>query len=195
MPDADTISRELLERVRRRDEAASRELVETLYPLVLRIVRAHRPQRMAEEDLCQEVFMSLFASLEQYHGTVAFSHWVSRIAVNRCIDQLRRHRSRPELRFADLSADEVHALTELQVRDPAPSTPEALATTDLLGRVLATLPPEYRLVIQWLELEERSVKDICALTGWSAALVKIRAFRARRRMRQELERLLKKEPS
>ena len=52
-----------LERVRRRDQQAARELVEHLYPLVVRIVRAHLPRRVAEEDLCQEVFLKMFSRL------------------------------------------------------------------------------------------------------------------------------------
>src|SRR5262245_38091133 len=110
----------LLEGVRRREEAAARSLVERLYPLVARIVRAHRPQRMAEEDLCQEVFMTVFASLGQFRGNVPFEHWVSRVAVNTCIDHLRRQRSRPELRWADLSGDEAHALQSMLVDERRP---------------------------------------------------------------------------
>jgi RNA polymerase sigma-70 factor (ECF subfamily) len=195
MPEAESISSDWLERVRAHDEAASRELVERLHPLVLRIVRAHRPQRMAEEDLCQEVFMSLFASLAQYRGSVPFDHSVSRVAVNTCIDHLRRHRSRPELRWADLAPDEARALESLHDGHPATSTGDAVATNDLLEKILATLPPEDRLVIQLMALDQRSVKEVCALTGWSAPLVKVRAFRARRKMRRSLELLLKSEKS
>ena len=72
MPSDPAIPRDWLERVIARDQTASRELVERLHPLVRRIVRAHRPWRMAEEDLCQEVFMSVFSSLGQYRGSVPF---------------------------------------------------------------------------------------------------------------------------
>jgi RNA polymerase sigma factor (sigma-70 family) len=195
MPDAEPISREWIERVRAHEERASRELVERLYPLVLRIVRAHRPQRMAEEDLCQEVFMSLFASLEQYRGTVPFDHWVSRVAVNTCIDHLRRHRCRPELRWADLAPEEARTLESLRDRTTTATAADTLAVKDLLEKILATLPPEDRLVIQLTALEERSVKEVCAVTGWSAPLVKVRAFRARRKLRLALEHLLKAEKS
>ena len=60
-----------LERVRRRDQAAARELVEHLYPLVIRIVRSHLPRRVAEEDLAQEIFLKMFTRLEQYKGRPA----------------------------------------------------------------------------------------------------------------------------
>ena len=70
-----------LERVRRRDQDAARQLVDHLYPLVIRIVRAHLPRRVAEEDLAQEIFLKMFTRLAQYQGAVPFPHWVSRIAV------------------------------------------------------------------------------------------------------------------
>jgi len=78
-----------LDRVRQRDQAAARELVEHLHPLVIRIVRSHLPRRVAEEDLVQDIFLKMFTRLEQYQGAVPFPHWVSRIAVTTCIDQLR----------------------------------------------------------------------------------------------------------
>ena len=90
-----------LERVRQRDQDAARELVDHLYPLVIRIVRSHLPRRVAEEDLAQDIFLKMFTRLEQYQGNVPFPHWVSRIAVTTCIDQLRAQKRRPEFRWAD----------------------------------------------------------------------------------------------
>src|ERR1043165_8166000 len=97
-------------RVRAGEQAAARELVERLYPIVLRIVRAHRPRRIAEEDLTQDVFIKMFKRLAQYRGDAPFEHWVSRIAVTTCMDQLRAQKCRPELRWADLSPGEAAAL-------------------------------------------------------------------------------------
>src|ERR1044072_149364 len=99
-----------LARVRQRDQPAARELVGHRYPLVSRIVRAHLPRRVAEEDLAQEIFLKMFTRLEQYQGAVPFPHWVSRIAVTTCIDHLRAQKRRPEFRWADLSENEADVL-------------------------------------------------------------------------------------
>ena len=88
----------LLAQVRAHDEAAARALVERLYPLVARIVRANLPRRDEPEDLMQEVFLKTFSKLEQFSGEVPFEHWVSRLALTTCIDRLRRQKARPELR-------------------------------------------------------------------------------------------------
>src|SRR5512137_1207494 len=91
-----------IERVRQRDEEAARQLLRHLYPLVIKLVRAHLPRRTSEEDLAQTVFMKIFANLDQYSGSVPLEHWVSRISINTCLNQLRLERVRPELRWSDL---------------------------------------------------------------------------------------------
>jgi RNA polymerase sigma-70 factor (ECF subfamily) len=177
---------ECLEGVRRQDAAAAHALVEHLYPLVIRIVRSHLPRRLAEEDLAQNVFLKLFSRLEQYGrrpGT-PFEHWVSRLAVRTCLDSLRAERRRPELRWSDL-AEETAAWVKyvLSAADAAPPTPAA-AARETLEILLRQLPPADRLAITLMDLEERSVKEISQVTGWSVALVKVRVFRARRRLRK-----------
>ena len=64
------------------DDEAARKLVRRLYLLVARIVRAHRPRRTAEEDICQMIFIKVFQKLSQFSGNVPLEHWVSRVAVN-----------------------------------------------------------------------------------------------------------------
>ena len=191
MPDENDDLSLLLAAVRRRDEAAARRLVERLGPLVLRIVRAHRPRRVAEEDLCQEVFMSVFADLGQYRGAVPFERWVARVAVTTCFDALRRERARSELRWADLSEAEAAALERMHADRHEPHGVERDAARELVAKLLGTLPAEDRALLQWLAIEERSVEEVCALTGWGRSRVKVRAFRARRRLRGELQKLLR----
>src|SRR6478736_6004172 len=106
-----------LDRVRQRDQTASRQLVDHLYPLVIRIVRSHLPRRVAEEDLAQDIFLKMFTRIEQFQGNVPFTHWVSRIAVTTCIDQLRSQKRRPEFRWADLSEKEADVLDNVLTND------------------------------------------------------------------------------
>src|ERR1051325_4523881 len=101
----------LVAAARRHDEEAARELVRRLYPLVLKLVRSHRPRRTAEEDLCQMIFIKIFQKLSQFSGKVPLEHWVSRIAINTCLNQIESEKVRPELRHADLSEEE-RALVE-----------------------------------------------------------------------------------
>jgi len=178
-------------RVRAGDEDAARSMMERLHPLVLKLVRSHLPRRTAEEDLVQSIFLKIFTKLDQYSGGVPLEHWVSRIAVNTCLSQLDRERVRPEIRWADLSEEEEQVLGNLARNPDEPSAAEAVASRDLVERLLEGLPPKDRLLITLLHLEERSVQEVAAITGWNSAVVKVRAFRARQRMKKQLGPLLK----
>lgn len=182
-----------LERVRLRDQAAAKALVEHLYPLVIRIVRAHLPRRVAEEDLAQDIFLKMFTRLAQYQGNVPFPHWVSRIAVTTCIDQLRAQKRRPELRWADLSETEAEVLDNV-LTDTRDETPvDILSTRELVAKLMAQLKPEDRTVIQLLDLEQKSIAEISQLTGWGQSMIKVRAFRARRKLQKLFQDLQQKE--
>lgn len=174
-----------LRRVRENDQDAARALVEQLYPLVIRIVRSHLPRRTAEEDLAQEVFVKLFSRLDQYEARqdVPFEHWVSRMAVRTCLDALRAEKRRPELRWSDLSEEETAWLDYLVSEAPTAPDVSASDAREVVEKLLAQLAPPDRLVITLLDLEQRPVKEIARLTGWSATLVKVRAFRARRKLK------------
>jgi len=196
MPEVEIDIAACLERLResergagRRDEAAARDLIQALYPLVLKLVRRHLPRRTAEEDLCQMIFVKLFQNLHQYSGAVPLEHWVSRIAVNTCLNQLRAEKVRPELRWADLSETQV-AVLENRPEAMAESETEAIASREIVARLMEALNPADRLVIQLLHLEGRSVQEVKALTGWSLPLVKVRAFRARQRLKSLFQSLM-----
>ena len=184
-----------LERVRARDQAACRQLVEQLYPQVIRIVRSHLPRRVAEEDLAQEVFLKMFTRLDQYQGAVPFPHWISRIAVTTCIDQLRAQKRRPEFRWSDLSENEAQLLDNVLTNDDESPPDEALEARELVNKLLGQLKPEDQLVIRLLDLEQKTIREISALTGWNGALVKVRAFRARRKLHKLFTALQRKERS
>ncbi|MFH1496958.1 MAG: RNA polymerase sigma factor [Verrucomicrobiota bacterium] len=184
-----------LQRVREGNQAAARELVDDLYPLVIRIVRARRPRRVAEEDLAQDIFLKMFSRLDQYQRQVPFPHWVSRIAVTTCIDQLRSQRRRPELRWADLGEGEAAALEASLRNDDTDATPDALAARELVHTLLEQLSAPDRMVLQLLDLEQKTLVEIRELTGWNLTLIKVRAFRARRKLQKLFTALQQKERS
>jgi RNA polymerase sigma-70 factor, ECF subfamily len=177
----------LVAAARQHDESAAREIVRRLYPLVVKLVRSHRPRRTAEEDLCQMIFIKVFQKLDQFSGKVPLEHWVSRIAINTCINQIQAERVRPEFRQADLSEEEVALVHNLAATAEELGPDRSFAARDLVERLLAMLKPAERLVIDLLYLQQRSVAEIQALTGWGASLVKVRAFRARQKMKQQLD--------
>lgn len=175
------------------DDDAASELVRHLYPLVAKLVRSHRPQRAAEEDLCQMIFIKIFQKLSQYSGAVPLEHWVSRIAINTCLNQIAAEKARPELRRADLSEEQDAVLENLASSSDELAPDQSLAARDLVEHLLDALKPAERLVLDLLYLQQKSVDEIRQLTGWSKALVKVRAFRARQKLKEQLARIQQKE--
>jgi RNA polymerase sigma-70 factor (ECF subfamily) len=187
------VSRELVAAVLREDEAAARELVRSLYPLVAKLVRAHRPVRTAEEDLCQMIFIKVLQKLPQFSGAVPLEHWVSRIAINTCLNQIQAEKARPELREADLSEEQAAVIQNLTSTAEELAPDQSFASRQLVEHLMNALKPAERLVIDLLYLQQRSVAEIRHATGWSAALVKVRAFRARQKMKRLLSNMTLRE--
>jgi RNA polymerase sigma-70 factor (ECF subfamily) len=113
-----------------------------------------------------------------------------RLTVRTCYDFLRSHQRNKELNFSELSDPENDWLDRF-VSQPETAAEHADAAKQLIDRILTQLTPAAQLVITLLEIEERSVKEIASLTGWSVALVKVRAFRARAEMKKVLAKLRK----
>jgi RNA polymerase sigma factor (sigma-70 family) len=185
----DSDSSALVEAALRHDDEAARELVRQLYPLVAKLVRAHRPRRAAEEDLSQMIFIKVFQKLSQFSGKVPLEHWVSRIAVNTCLNQIASEKVRLELRQADLSEEEQAVVENLAATSEELAPDKRFASRQLVEHLLAALKPAERLVIDLLYLQGRSVAEIKKITGWSEPLVKVRAFRARQKMKEQLKRI------
>ena len=178
-----------LARVREQDESASRALVEHLWPLVIKIVRSHLPRRLGEEDLAQEIFLKIFSRLDQYETRRPFEHWVSRVAVTTCLDALRAEKRRPEWRMADLGEEEARWLEHMTSDDRSAPPADESGAREIVTKLLKTLPEDDRLVISLLDLEQKSVAEIGELTGWGASKVKVKAFRARRKLRAHARQL------
>jgi RNA polymerase sigma-70 factor, ECF subfamily len=157
------------------DEEAFAELVRRYKRKIFGIASRFARNDHELNDICQEIFVKTYQNLAKFRGDAPFEHWVSRIAVRSCYDFLRKTRRER----ANVSLDEV----EIGVEDNV-STARA---NELLQWALNKLSADERLVITLLELEERSVREVAGLTGWSEANVKVRAFRARQALKKVLE--------
>jgi len=191
MPDSATVERtdaELIAAVLAGDTACFEPLLQKYQPRVFATARRYARRESEVEDIVQEVFFKAFHRLSSFRGDAPFEHWLMRLAVRTCYDFLRAHQRNREMSFSDFTDDESHWLDHFAA-NPAEASENAAAARELVERVLAQLPPAARMVITLLEIEDRSVKEVAALTGWSVPVVKIRAFRARAQMRKCLEKL------
>jgi RNA polymerase sigma-70 factor (ECF subfamily) len=181
---------ECLVLVRQRDEEAARRLVQHLYPLVMKLVRAYRPRRTDEEDLAQMVFMKVFARLEQYSGKVPLEHWVSRIAVNTCLNLIAAEKSRPEVRWADLSEEQCQVLETLTASGGELHPDNWLSGREIVEKLLEILDPGERLLLTLLHIDGHDPREVAQITGWNSPLIRVRAFRARQKLKKHFHKLM-----
>jgi len=187
----DIASSSLAARVGQEGDAASFEpLVQKYSPRIFATARRYARRESEIEDIAQDIWLKAFERLGSFRGEAPFEHWLMRLAVRTCYDSLRAHQRNRETTFAELSEPEEDWLDRF-VSQPDAATENAEAARQLIARVLEQLSPPARLVITLQEIEQRSVKEVSELTGWSVPLVKVRAFRARAEMRKVLSRIAK----
>lgn len=155
---------------------------------------AHRffRDRSQAEEAAQETFLKAFAQFKSFAGRGSMEGWLTRITTNTCLNMLRSAKRRPELVTSDLSEDETAWLENVSNSSGAQSlnAEQKLVVANLAERVMETLTPEDRLALTMIDGEGASVNEVAEVTGWSESKVKVRAFRARKKARQVLERLL-----
>jgi len=162
------------------------ELVRRHQDRVFGILGRHSRNAHTVEDLAQQTFLNAWRALPRFDGRSPFEHWISVIAVHVALDHLRREKRRTdEIGLPELGEDALDWL-RTEGDDAAPGRREA---AELLDAALQKLSPEDRLVLTLQELEGRSVKEISRLTGWSGVATRVRALRARGRLRKALESL------
>ena len=132
------------------------------------------------DDLAQEVFVRIFRKLAQFRHDAPFHHWLARITISVCYDFLRKER-RVRSQVALDSVD--YDLRDARI-DRAIDVGRA---RELLAWAMFQLSAEEQLIVTLCELEERPMKEVAELTGWSESNVKIRAFRARNNLRKILQ--------
>ena len=177
---------ELLHRIRAGATDEFGELVRRHQQRVFGILHRYERDAQRVEDLAQETFVKAWRALEQFDGRAPFEHWISRIAVRTALDHLRKEQRRKnEVALPELGDDALDWLrstdekNELAARDAA----------EVLHRAMRELSPADRVVITLQELEGRSVKEIAAATGSSSIAVRVRAVRARAKLKRALEKL------
>jgi RNA polymerase sigma-70 factor (ECF subfamily) len=132
------------------------------------------------QELVQEVFVQAYLSLGTYRGEAPFEHWLSRIATTVGYKYWKRRsveRSRIQVPVEDLD--------RLVGEDPVELDPSQAA--EMLHSLLDKLPPRDRLVLTLRYVEDRSVQETSMLTGWTNTMVKVQAWRARKKLRQLFE--------
>ena len=174
------------------DESAFAEIVRRYSPRVFSVASRFFRQRALVEEAAQEVFLKAYTQLGSFEGRGSLEGWLTRIATNTCLNIVRGAKRRPEMTVSDLTDDEQGWLEHQSAGDggePA-SVENSVVATDLADRLLSVLSPEDQQALLMIDGEEASIKEVAEATGWSESKVKVRAFRARKKVREAMEKLL-----
>ena len=174
------------------DESAFAEIVRRYSPRVFSVASRFFRQRSVVEEAAQEVFLKAYTQLGSYEGRGSLEGWLTRIATNTCLNMVRSSKRRPELTVSDLTDDEQSWMDQQSAGDGREQTSveNSLVAADLADRLLAVLPPEDQQALLMIDGEDASIKEVAEATGWSESKVKVRAFRARKKLREAMEKLL-----
>ena len=184
--------RTLLRRLRDRDERAFRELLEGHRDRVYNITYRMLGNRAEAEDVAQEVFITVFKTIDTFREESKFSTWLYRVTVNHCKNRskylARRHdRDRDEL-------DETSQSANGAIAGNSPLTPQPDRALDgkqmevILQKAIETLDDDHRIVVVLRDVEDLSIEEICDITGLPDGTVKSRLHRARLALRKKLQR-------
>jgi RNA polymerase sigma-70 factor (ECF subfamily) len=173
------------------DESAFAEMVRRYSPRVFSVASRFFRQRSLVEEAAQEVFLKAFTQLGSFEGRGSLEGWLTRIATNTCLNMVRGAKRRPEFTVSDLTEDEQSWLDHQPIdRSERMSVENNLVATDLADRLLSVLSPEDQQALLMIDGEKASIMEVAEATGWSESKVKVRAFRARRKVREAMEKLL-----
>lgn len=181
MIDADdtSVDERLIKAVLSGDDEAFAELIRRHKRKIFSIVAKFARDDDELDDISQEIFVKMYQGLNKYRGDAPFEHWLSKLAVNACYDMLRKRQR---------DANKVPLETvEFSLSSPDSQDRQSRDAWYILRRAMTRLCPEDTMVITLLNLEEKSVREISDLTGWSESKVKVRAFRARKELKKILE--------
>jgi len=182
----------LLRRLRDRDERAFRELIDEHRDRVFNITYRMLGNRAEAEDVAQEVFITVFKTIETFREESKFSTWLYRVTVNHCKNRIkylaRRHdRDRDEL--DETSQQQNGAVTGAPVRAKHPDKAlESAQMEKLLQEAIASLDDDQRAVVILRDVEDLSIEEICEITGLPDGTVKSRLHRARLVLRKKMQR-------
>src|SRR5437868_7236065 len=175
--------RELVRRAQAQDKEAFEELVRRHQHRVFAVAGGILRRREDVEDIAQQVFVKAYFSLKRFDQRAAFSTWLYKITVNECWDLLRKKKARPLVYEADFNEEQnrQYTATERQA-SKNPDTSDRMAMRERLENMLGQLDKRDRAMLILKEVEGFSVEEIADSMGLNANTVKVRLFRARRRI-------------
>jgi len=184
------LERSLLRRLRERDERAFRELIEGHRDRVFNVTLRMLGNRAEAEDVAQEVFITVFKTIDTFREESKFSTWLYRVTVNHCKNRIKYLARRSDRKRDELDDNVTSSLGPIGA--PQPAAPdralESAQMEQVLERAIAELDDDYRVVLVLRDVEDLTIEEICEITGLPDGTVKSRLHRGRLALRKKLTR-------
>lgn len=175
--------RELVVQAQKGVTAAFEQLVLRHQQRVTAVVGGILRRREDIEDVAQQVFLKAYVSIRRFDMRSAFSTWLYKIAVNECWDYLRKKKVRPLSYEADLSEEQARHVEQFVSSGIEAGNPgERAELREIVERLLSDLNEQDRMMLILKEAQGFAVEEIGQMTGLNVNTVKVRLFRARRRL-------------
>jgi len=175
--------RELVRRAQGEDKEAFEELIRRHQHRVFAVASGILRKREDVEDIAQQVFVKAYFSLKRFDQRAAFSTWLYKITVNECWDLLRKKKVRPLVYESDLSEEQARqVMTSAEKVNPGPDISEKMEARENVERLLEGLDERDRLMLILKEVEGYSIEEIAEVLNLNGNTVKVRLFRARRKV-------------
>jgi RNA polymerase sigma-70 factor, ECF subfamily len=182
-PAAATLDRELVRRAQGEDKEAFEELVRRHQHRVFAVAGGILRRREDVEDVSQQVFVKAYFSLKKFDQRAAFSTWLYKITVNECWDLLRKKKVRPLVYESDLSEEQARqVIASGEKENPGPDVSQRIEARERVERLMEGLDERDRLMLVLKEVEGFSIEEIAEVLSLNGNTVKVRLFRARRRV-------------
>ena len=175
--------RELVRRAQAGEKEAFEELIRRHQHRVFAVAGGILRKREDVEDVAQQVFVKAYFSLRRFDQRAAFSTWLYKITVNECWDLLRKKKVRPLVYESDLSEEQAQqVIHSAERKSDGPDISAKLEARQRVERLLDGLDERDRLMLMLKEVEGFSIEEIAEVLDLNANTVKVRLFRARRRV-------------
>jgi RNA polymerase sigma-70 factor, ECF subfamily len=174
--------RELVMQAQKGVSAAFEQLVFRHQQRVVAVVGGILRRREDIEDVAQQVFLKAYVSIKRFDMRSAFSTWLYKIAVNECWDYLRKKKVRPLSYEADLSEEQARHVEQFVNGKETGNPGERAELREIVERLLSDLTEEDRTMLILKEAQGFAVEEIGTMMGLNVNTVKVRLFRARRRL-------------
>lgn len=193
LQEASRPERELIERAQQADHEAFENLLRGYQRRVLSLIARLIPRQAEVEDVAQQVFLKVYMALPRFNFRAAFSTWLYRVVVNECYDHLRRQRALKSPGGSEVAVGELAELDRLSAQPgrPPDEVGRRLELRQVVEQLLRRLSPEDRLLMTLKEMEGFSTQEVADVLSLKENTVKVRLFRARKRLLEVHRRLMK----